>query len=221
MIASNRRQHARRSAAKRKEDAGMMITGTRCATVPKDGSETGSRGLLSAARRCAFVGAWLLATMAALAEPSSAPATKTEPPVSSTQRMSSPPAMKPDVPPTSSGPRPTASEPEKKGRAAGPPLDLAALEQRLRETDAIGFFTKLTLKNQVNDLLDRFRSFYAGRLKVPLAEMRQPYDLLLMKTIAVVQDGDPALATEIASSRDPIWEMLADRDKFAALAAGL
>ena len=81
-------------------------------------------------------------------------------------------------------------------------------------------FTKLTLKNQVDDLLDRFRAFYEGRLEVPLAELRQPYDLLLLKTMTVVQDGDPALANAIASSREAIWEILADRDKFKALAAG-
>jgi hypothetical protein len=42
-----------------------------------------------------------------------------------------------------------------------------------------------------------------------------------MKTIAVVQDGDPELASTIASSREAIWEMLADRERFAALESGV
>jgi hypothetical protein len=45
---------------------------------------------------------------------------------------------------------------------AAAPLDLKSLETRLKETEAIGVFTKLALKNQIDDLLDRFRAFYQG-----------------------------------------------------------
>ena len=100
-----------------------------------------------------------------------------------------------------------------------PPLDLAALKARLRETDAIGMFTKLSLKNQVDDLLDQFRAYYQGRIKTTLAELRRPYELLLMKVLAVLQDGDPALAHAINASREAIWGILADRDTFAKVAA--
>ena len=55
---------------------------------------------------------------------------------------------------------PSAAAPAKPQAAA--PLDLKSLETRLKETKAIGVFTKLTLKNQVDDLLDRFRAFYQG-----------------------------------------------------------
>jgi hypothetical protein len=141
-----------------------------------------------------------------------APAIKPAAPVSTT---------KPEVPGVSSEADSVGSGSAKKIPSAPPPLDLAALEKRLRETDAVGVFTKLTLKNQVDDLLDRFRAFYQGRLKGSLAQLRQPYDLLLMKTIAVVQDGDPGLASTIASSREAIWEVLVDREKFAALESGV
>ena len=40
--------------------------------------------------------------------------------------------------------------------ALPPPLDLKSLEIRLKETKAIGVFTKLALKKQIDDLLDRF-----------------------------------------------------------------
>jgi hypothetical protein len=125
------------------------------------------------------------------------------------------------VPAETSAQAPTAPSPEKSGTPAEPKLDLAALEKRLKETDAIGFFTKLTLKNQVDDLLDRFRAYHDGGAASVLAELRQAYELLLMKTIIAVQDGDPSLASAITSSRDAIWSMLTDRDKFAALAAGV
>jgi hypothetical protein len=98
---------------------------------------------------------------------------------------------------------------------AAPPLDLAGLESRLRETRAIGVMTKLALKNQVDDLLDRFRSHYRGRTRVPLPELRAAYDRLLMKVLSLLQDGDPALAKKIVSSREAIWDILSDPKKFS------
>jgi hypothetical protein len=101
--------------------------------------------------------------------------------------------------------------------AAPSPLDLKSLEQRLKETNAIGVLTKLSLKNQVDDLLEQFREYYQGRLKTTLAELRRPYELLLMKALSLLQDGDPALAKAIHASREAIWAILSDRDKFSKL----
>ncbi len=102
-------------------------------------------------------------------------------------------------------------------KEAPPPLDLTALESRLKETNAIGVFTKITLKNQVDDLLDQFRAYYQGRAKTTLAELRQPYDRLLLKVLSLLQDGDPELARAIVASREAIWGILADPAKFATL----
>jgi hypothetical protein len=98
--------------------------------------------------------------------------------------------------------------------SAPPALDLAGLEQRLKDTHAIGLFTKLSLKNQVDDLLGAFRAFHGGQTQPPLAELRQRYDLLLLKVLTLLQDGDPPLASAISASREAIWALLADRDKF-------
>ena len=98
-----------------------------------------------------------------------------------------------------------------------PPLDLASLETRLKETNAIGVLTKIALKNQVDDLLDQFRNFYQGKLKTTLAELRQPYDLLVLKVLSLLQDSDPALASAIVASREAIWGVLSDRAKFATI----
>ncbi|HSD96527.1 MAG TPA: hypothetical protein VLB06_05215 [Sulfuricaulis sp.] len=109
----------------------------------------------------------------------------------------------------------TAPSPEKK--VTSPPLDLTALETRLKETKAIGVFTKITLKNQVDDLLNQFRAYYQGRTKTTLAELRQPYESLILKVLALLQDGDPELARAIVASREAIWGILADPAKFATL----
>ncbi len=159
---------------------------------------------------------------AAPAPPASAP-DKSEP------KPARPPAK---VPATSKAPAAPAAVPRKPEVAArkpeaappvaakpegSPPLDLESLEQRLKETNAIGLLTKLSLKNQVDDLLEQFRDYYQGRLKTTLAELRQLYELLLMKTLSLLQDGDPALAKAINGSREAIWAILSDRDKFSKL----
>ena len=114
--------------------------------------------------------------------------------------------------------KPQAPPPVAPKADAAPALDIKSLEEQLKETKAIGVMTKLALKNQVDDLLQKFRDFYEGRLKTTLAELRQPYELLLMKVITLLQDADAALASAIHRSREAIWAVLSDRDKFSKLA---
>ena len=95
-------------------------------------------------------------------------------------------------------------------------LDLDALTARLKATKAIGVFTKLSLKNKVDDLMKQFTEHYRGK-KPPLAELRLSYDLLMMKVLSLLQDGDQTLALEVVSSREAIWALLADETHFAAL----
>ena len=124
-----------------------------------------------------------------------------------------PVASAPSAPPQAKkSPEPSPSKP-----AATPTLDLKSLEKRLRETKAIGVFTKLSLKNKVDDLLDQFRAFHQGKGGTKLAELRQSYDLLMMKVLSLLQDSDPPLARDIVTSREGIWSLLADPAKFATL----
>jgi len=95
-----------------------------------------------------------------------------------------------------------------------PPLDVAALKTRLRDTQAIGVFTKLALKNQMDDLLEQFREYHQSGQKTGVASLRQPYDMLVLKVLSLVQDGDPSLARTISGSREAIWGILADKAKF-------
>jgi len=97
-----------------------------------------------------------------------------------------------------------------------PPLDVAGLTTRLRDTDAIGVFTKLALKNQVDDLLEQFRSHHDDGQKTGVASLRQPYNMLVLKVLSLVQDKDPSLARTISGSREAIWGILADPKKFHA-----
>jgi len=135
----------------------------------------------------------------------------------SAAKAAAPPAK---APATVSVPPPAIEQPRKNdapapaAKAAVPPLDVTALKERLRETNAIGMFTKLALKNQVDDLLQQFRAHYLSGQKTDVAKLRQAYDMLVLKVLALIQDSDPALARSISGSREAIWGILADPVKF-------
>jgi hypothetical protein len=145
--------------------------------------------------------------------------------------MTKPPA---DVPPAVAGPAKAPAEWKPARRApasaapaapiapaakagAAPHLDLNGLEQRLKDTHAIGIFTKLALKNQVDDLLAKFRAYHDGRQPPTLTDLRPNYELLIMKVQSLIQKDDPALADDIARSHEVIWGVLADKSKFTLI----
>jgi hypothetical protein len=162
-------------------------------------------------------------------EPAVQPATaSTKRPTDQGVAKTDAPGAKPSVakPPPKIPASPSTAEQarNKESTAPGPgkqetpaPLDLASLEQRLRDTKAIGVFTKISLKNQVDDLLTQFRAFHEGRAGAALTELRDRYNLLLLKVLSLLQGSDPVLAQAIASSREAIWGLLADPVKFATL----
>lgn len=97
---------------------------------------------------------------------------------------------------------------------SAPTLDFKSLETRLRQTKAIGVLTKLSLKNQIDDLLAGFRAYHRRQGTATLADLRRNYDMLVLKVLALLQDSDPALARDIARSRAAIWSILEDPRKF-------
>jgi len=127
------------------------------------------------------------------------------------------PAKTPASPAPAAQPSRKESAPPEVATPKAPPLDLASLEQRLKDTKAIGVLTKITLKNQVDDLLNQFRAFYQGKLKSDLADLRRSYELLVLKVLSLLQDSDQALAMAIAASREAIWDILSDPAKFAKI----
>jgi len=164
---------------------------------------------------------------------SSPPSTAAGPAAASADRTTNPPVAPPAKEPPKPAPSPAATSPRpapkpagtnaaapaapRSSSPAGPTLDLASLEQRLRDTHAIGVFTKLSLKNQVDDLLAQFRAYHHGQTQPTLAELRQHYEVLLLKVVTLLQDGDAPLATAVSSSREAIWGILADPRKFAQI----
>ncbi len=162
------------------------------------------------------------------------PAATPVPPVSAPQvagaQSAPPPAVKPvapakAVPPPAKPPAsvarvrtPTPPRVATKPSVAAPPtLDVKALTERLKATKAIGMFTKLSLKNKVDDLLEQVGEHYEGKTPPTMPELRQSYNLLMMKVLSLLQDDDPTLASTIVASREAIWTLLANPTTFAAL----
>lgn len=122
---------------------------------------------------------------------------------------------------SSPGARPPGSEvsqPGKVGNQTAPTsLELESLKRRLRETSAIGFFTKLSLKNQLDDLLEAFHAYHAGSHDISLPQLCERFNLLFLKILALLQDDDAALAQDLAASRYALWDLLSDPQQFKHL----
>jgi hypothetical protein len=71
-------------------------------------------------------------------------------------------------------------------RQATAPLDFKSLEARLRQTPAIGVFTKLAPRNQVDDLLDGFRAYQKRQGTTFLVELRHSFAMLLLKVLSLL-----------------------------------
>jgi hypothetical protein len=145
-------------------------------------------------------------------------------PVTSAAKPSAPKAANPTPPSARAAPAPVAAgvpdsvpSPPPAPTTPKPQLDFKALEQRLRDTSAIGVFTKLSIKNQVDDLLKAFRGYYAGRTPPTLDDLHQRYDGLLLKVVSLIQNADANLASSISASRSAIWERLSNRESFQAI----
>jgi outer membrane biosynthesis protein TonB len=157
------------------------------------------------------------------------PAPVTAPPSATPRAPAASAATAPPVPaspprvatPATPSPAPVSPSPATAPAAAvrptAAPLDFSGLGTRLRETKAIGMLTKISVKNQADDLLEEFRAYHTQQNTSPtLTELRRAYDMLLLKLLSLLQDGDPPLANDIDSSRAAIWDFLVDPKKFVA-----
>ena len=98
-----------------------------------------------------------------------------------------------------------------------PVMDLEGLESRLRQTKAIGLFTKLELKSQVGDLLDDVEDYHRSRNNLKLSQLEEHFNLLVMKLLVLLEKDDPQLQHDIARARPVLWTTLADPEQFSTL----
>jgi hypothetical protein len=93
-------------------------------------------------------------------------------------------------------------------------VDLQILANMLAKTKAIGMFTKLGLKKDIEKVLLRLERFHNGNSKFTLEQLEEQYNLLLMKIAIHLQDNDLALHHHLCNAWLTIWEDLRDFDSF-------
>jgi len=87
------------------------------------------------------------------------------------------------------------------------PFNMNALIERIKESHAIGVFTKLALRSDALDLIDLFKAYRQNANHITLHELRARFDGLLLKALALLDD-DPALSCDISMAREGIWNSL-------------
>lgn len=93
-------------------------------------------------------------------------------------------------------------------------LNLDELETRVRGTSAIGFFTKLQLKGEIDDLLEEMGRYHESESDLMLDDLHERFELLLLKLLTLLQDDDPDLHQDIAGAQSELWAILADPVRF-------
>ncbi len=97
------------------------------------------------------------------------------------------------------------SEPASKAKKSS--FDMERLIRRLKESDAIGVFTKLALRSDALDLIELVKAWRRHADDLSLRDIRARYEGLLLKVLALLDD-DPALSRDISMAREDIWNSL-------------
>jgi hypothetical protein len=132
------------------------------------------------------------------AVPAPAPAPSPEPPAA-------------EAPPPAPSPEPAQPEPP-------PPISLEELGQRIKATPAIGTFSKLALKNDIDDLIDALRRYHENK-EGDLDALHTRYEALVLKLMTLLEQEEPELALALGRSRQAIWSRLVNPVEFAKLPA--
>lgn len=130
------------------------------------------------------------------------------------------PAASPPIAPEPPAFPPAPSPPTEPASPATPPaesaISLEELGAQIKQTPALGTFTKLSLKNDLDDLVDGLRGYHA-RKEGDLDDLHQRYEALVLKLMTLLEEDEPELALALGRSRERIWKRLLDPVEFAKL----
>ncbi len=90
-------------------------------------------------------------------------------------------------------------------------FDVDVLVERMKETKAIGVITKLSLKNQVDDLLEKAEEIKQNDKDTTdeKSELREDFEGLILKTVSLLNKGeDYSLAEDIYLAREELWQSI-------------
>jgi len=86
-------------------------------------------------------------------------------------------------------------------------FDMDALIEQIKQSHAIGMFTKLALRSDALDMIDLIKAYRQKANSMSLDEVRARFDGLFLKVLALLDD-DPVLSRKISMSREGIWNSL-------------
>lgn len=95
-------------------------------------------------------------------------------------------------------------------------LNLTQLEDRLKDTKAISPFKKLSLKGEIDGLLEQVRQAHLNGGKAEVTKLRPQYNAMIDKIYGLL-GKDPQLGQDILASKQAIWNLLSDQTQFASL----
>lgn len=95
-------------------------------------------------------------------------------------------------------------------------VNLDNLRSSLRETDAIGFMTKLSLKHQLDSLLDSFGDYHKRQGDQTLPALHQQFAELLDSTLSELRGKDTQLYWKLRNAQEQLWQILSDPGTFKA-----
>lgn len=95
-------------------------------------------------------------------------------------------------------------------------VNLDSLRASLRETDAIGFTTKLSLRYDLDSLLESFDDYHKGRGVETLPSLHQKFAELLASTLSLLRQDDPQLFRKLRDAQEQLWLIVSDPVKFQA-----
>jgi hypothetical protein len=140
-----------------------------------------------------------------------APPAPLEPPAAVPAPAPAPPPEPPAAEAPAPAPSPEQPEPP-------PAISLEELGQRIKATPAIGTFSKLALKNDIDDLIDALRRYHENK-EGDLDALHTRYEALVLKLMTLLEQEEPELALALGRSRQAIWSRLVNPVEFAKLQA--
>jgi hypothetical protein len=96
---------------------------------------------------------------------------------------------------------------------------LERLEAGLKQTPVIGFFDKISLKGQLDALIDGVRRYHKGEAGISRDDLAHQFKRLFRRTLDLLEADRSGLYQEIAASRGALWNLMIDRRTFTKLSS--
>jgi hypothetical protein len=96
-------------------------------------------------------------------------------------------------------------------------FDVDALVDRVSHSKALGFFTKLSLKQEIDQLMTGIRAHHYGSQDHPIEQLHERYDVMVKKLMILLQEKVQELVQDIHNGREKLWVILSDEKKFAGM----